>query len=122
MHYERFSISDATAELIRGARESGHRVIAVGTTTLRVLESAGEGGIAAGSGRTNLFVRPPFHFKVVDALITNFHLPCSSLLMLAAAFAAPGQTSGRGLILRAYEEAIAQRYRFFSYGDAMLLR
>jgi S-adenosylmethionine:tRNA ribosyltransferase-isomerase len=124
MHQERFSISAATAETIRAAKESGRRVVAVGTTTLRVLESAGRGGagqLAAGSGRTNLFVHPPFHFQIVDALVTNFHLPRSTLLMLAAAFAAPDETRGRELMLRAYEEAIARGYRFYSYGDAMLL-
>ncbi|MGA2173609.1 MAG: tRNA preQ1(34) S-adenosylmethionine ribosyltransferase-isomerase QueA [Verrucomicrobiota bacterium] len=121
MHSERFTISAATAETIRAAKEFNRRVVAVGTTTLRVLESAGAGQLAAGAGRTNLFVHPPFHFQIVDALVTNFHLPRSTLLMLAAAFAAPGDTRGRPLILRAYEEAIARRYRFFSYGDAMLL-
>jgi S-adenosylmethionine:tRNA ribosyltransferase-isomerase len=121
MHYERFTISPDTAETIRAAKESRQRIIAVGTTTLRVLESAGADKLVAGSGRTNLFVRPPFHFRIADALVTNFHLPCSSLLILAAAFAAPDDTLGRALILRAYGEAIARRYRFFSYGDAMLL-
>ena len=122
MHYERYSISPAAAETIRSAKETGRRVAAVGTTALRVLESAGAGPPAAGAGRTNLFVRPPFDFHIVDALVTNFHLPRSTLLMLAAAFAAPGQAGGLPLILRAYREAIARRYRFFSYGDAMLLR
>jgi S-adenosylmethionine:tRNA ribosyltransferase-isomerase len=119
LHHERFTLGRETAEAIRGAKESGHRVIAVGTTTVRVLESVPE--LTIGPGRTNLFVHPPFHFRVVDALVTNFHLPSSSLLMLAAAFAAPDETRGRELILRSYEEAIARRYRFFSYGDAMLL-
>jgi S-adenosylmethionine:tRNA ribosyltransferase-isomerase len=122
MHHERFTIGADTAETIRAAKESGRRVVAVGTTTLRVLESDAAGKLAAGPGRTNLFVRPPFHFQMVNALVTNFHLPRSSLLMLAAAFAAPGETRGLPLILRAYEEAVARRYRFFSYGDAMLLR
>jgi S-adenosylmethionine:tRNA ribosyltransferase-isomerase len=89
----------------------------VGTTTLRVLESATQ----AGEGRTRIFIRPPHQFKTTDALLTNFHLPRSTLLMLAAAFAAPGETRGRDLMLRVYEEAVARRYRFFSYGDAMLL-
>jgi S-adenosylmethionine:tRNA ribosyltransferase-isomerase len=122
MHYERFSVSAETAAMINTAKEAGHRIIAVGTTTLRVLESAGLDRITAGSGRTNLFVRPPFHFRIVDALVTNFHLPRSTLLMLVAAFAAPNETRGRDLILRAYGEAVSQRYRFFSYGDAMLLK
>ncbi len=117
MHEERFTFSAETAEAIREAKSSGHRVIAAGTTSLRVLESATE----AGEGRTRIFIHPPYNFKTVDALVTNFHLPRSTLLMLAAAFAAPGQTRGRDMILRAYEEAVAQRYRFFSYGDAMLL-
>ncbi len=124
LHQERFSISAATVETIRAAKESGRRVAAVGTTTVRVLESAGRAGagqLAVGSGRTDLFVHPPFHFQIVDALLTNFHLPRSTLLMLAAAFAAPDETRGRELMLRAYEEAIARRYRFYSYGDAILL-
>jgi S-adenosylmethionine:tRNA ribosyltransferase-isomerase len=117
MHDERFEIPGETADVIRDAKASGRRVVAVGTTTVRVLESAG----SATSGRTNVFIYPPFHFNRIDALVTNFHLPRSTLLMLTAAFAAPGETRGRDLILRAYAEAIANRYRFFSYGDAMLL-
>ena len=117
MHYERFEIPAESAEAIRDAKISGRRVVAVGTTTVRVLESAG----SSRSGRTNIFIHPPFHFNIVDALVTNFHLPRSTLLMLASAFAAPGETRGRDLILRAYAEAIASRYRFFSYGDAMLM-
>ena len=117
MHEERFAVSPETADAVREAKRSGHRVVAAGTTTLRVLESSTQ----AGEGRTRLFIRPPYQFKTVDALLTNFHLPRSTLLMLAAAFAAPGETRGRELILRAYEKAVAQRYRFFSYGDAMLL-
>jgi S-adenosylmethionine:tRNA ribosyltransferase-isomerase len=117
MHYESYEIPAETAGAIREAKKSGRRVIAVGTTTMRVLES----GSAAGRGRTNLFIRPPYQFKVVDALVTNFHLPRSTLLVLVSAFAAPGSEEGRELILRAYREAIAERYRFFSYGDAMLI-
>jgi S-adenosylmethionine:tRNA ribosyltransferase-isomerase len=117
MHYERFEIPDETAEAIRAAKTSGRRVVAVGTTTARVLE----GAAGARSGRTNIFIHPPHRFNIIDALATNFHLPRSTLLMLAAAFAAPGETRGRDLILTAYAEAIARRYRFFSYGDAMLL-
>jgi S-adenosylmethionine:tRNA ribosyltransferase-isomerase len=117
MHYERFEIPDETADAVRDAKTSGRRVVAVGTTTVRVLEGAG----SSKSGRTNIFIHPPFRFNIVDALVTNFHLPRSTLLMLASAFAAPGETRGRDLILRAYGEAIANRYRFFSYGDAMLL-
>jgi S-adenosylmethionine:tRNA ribosyltransferase-isomerase len=124
MHEERFSVSRETAERINAARQSGRRVVAVGTTTVRVLESlaAGhEGSLAPGEGRTHIFIHPPFHFRVVDALVTNFHLPCSTLLMLVSAFAAPGEVRGRELMLSAYAEAIRQRYRFFSYGDAMLI-
>jgi S-adenosylmethionine:tRNA ribosyltransferase-isomerase len=117
MHEERFVIGAETAAALRETKEAGRRVVAAGTTTLRVLESA----TVAGAGRTRLFVHPPHAFKTVDVLLTNFHLPRSSLLMLAAAFAAPGQTRGRDLILRAYQEAVELRYRFFSYGDAMLL-
>jgi S-adenosylmethionine:tRNA ribosyltransferase-isomerase len=117
MHEERFAISADTAEAVRETKKAGGRIVAAGTTTLRVLESATE----AGEGRTRLFIHPPYEFKTVNALVTNFHLPRSTLLMLAAAFAAPGTTHGRDLILRAYAEAVAQRYRFFSYGDAMFL-
>ncbi|HEY3862617.1 MAG TPA: tRNA preQ1(34) S-adenosylmethionine ribosyltransferase-isomerase QueA [Verrucomicrobiae bacterium] len=117
MHAERFVLSEETAKALRETKEAGARIVAAGTTTLRVLESANQPGL----GRTRLFIHPPRDFKTVDALITNFHLPRSTLLMLAAAFAAPGTTRGREMILRAYEEAIARRYRFFSYGDAMLL-
>jgi S-adenosylmethionine:tRNA ribosyltransferase-isomerase len=117
MHEERFVFSAETAQAIRETKDAGHRVFAAGTTTLRVLESATQ----PGEGRTRLFVHPPYRFKTVDALLTNFHLPRSTLLMLVSAFAAPGQTHGRDLILRAYEEAVALRYRFFSYGDAMLI-
>jgi len=117
MHEERFELGAETAEALRAAKRAGRRIVAAGTTTLRVLESAAQ----AGPGRTRLFIRPPHDFKTVDGLVTNFHLPRSTLLMLAAAFAAPGETRGRDLLLRAYEEAVTRRYRFFSYGDAMLL-
>jgi len=117
MHEELFVLSAETADAIGEARRTGRRIIAAGTTTLRVLESATQ----PGEGRTRIFIHPPYLFKTVDVLLTNFHLPRSTLLMLAAAFAAPGETHGRDLILKAYQEAVAQRYRFFSYGDAMLL-
>lgn len=124
MHYERFHVSsEAVAEITRAKAEK-RRVITVGTTSVRVLESVArehEGKIVAGSGRTNIFIYPPFHFRIVDALITNFHLPRSTLLMLVSAFASPGDISGREEILAAYAEAVQQRYRFFSYGDAMLI-
>jgi S-adenosylmethionine:tRNA ribosyltransferase-isomerase len=117
MHEERFALSTETADAIRKAKAAGHRIVAAGTTTLRVLESATQ----AGAGRTRLFIHPPHNFQSVDALVTNFHLPRSTLLMLASAFAAPGETRGRDLLLRAYKEAVELRYRFFSYGDAMLI-
>jgi S-adenosylmethionine:tRNA ribosyltransferase-isomerase len=124
MHEERFEMSDATARAVNEAKAAGRRIIAVGTTTTRVLESvarANRGRLVAGRGRTKIFIHPPFDFKIVDELLTNFHLPCSTLLMLVSAFAAPGQTRGREMILSAYAEAVRERYRFFSYGDAMLI-
>jgi S-adenosylmethionine:tRNA ribosyltransferase-isomerase len=124
MHEERYKISEATAAAVNAAKAEHRRVVAVGTTSVRVLESSAaqpDGTINAGSGRTRIFIYPPRHFKIVDALLTNFHLPCSTLLMLVSAFAAPGKISGREMILSAYTEAIRERYRFFSYGDAMLI-
>jgi S-adenosylmethionine:tRNA ribosyltransferase-isomerase len=124
MHEERFEISAATAATVNEAKRAHRRVIAVGTTSLRALESvaaANGGRLVECRGRTNLFIHPPYPFEVADALITNFHLPRSTLLMLVSAFAAPGQTRGRELILSAYAEAIRERYRFYSYGDAMLI-
>jgi S-adenosylmethionine:tRNA ribosyltransferase-isomerase len=124
MHEERYELSEETARIVNEAKRDGRRVIAVGTTSVRVLESvAGQhnGALAAGPGRTRIFIYPPRDFKIVNALLTNFHLPCSTLLMLVSAFAAPGETRGREMVLSAYAEAIRERYRFFSYGDAMLL-
>lgn len=125
MHTEQFEINAEAAAAIRTARESGRRVIAVGTTSVRTLESAARenaGIVNFCRGKTDIFLYPPARFAVVDALLTNFHLPESTLLMLVSAFAAPGETwAGRDLILRAYTEAIRERYRFFSYGDAMLI-
>lgn len=116
MHAEAFRVPEATVAAIRAARERGGRAVAVGTTVARALESAARGGeLVAASGSTDLFIRPPFEFRAVDGLLTNFHLPGSTLLVLVAAFA------GRERVLAAYREAVAQRYRFFSYGDAMLL-
>ncbi len=117
MHEERFEVPAATAGAVAGARGRGGRVIAVGTTSLRALEAAadGAGGVRAGPGSTALFVRPGYVPKVVDGLLTNFHLPRSTLLMLVAALA------GRERLLAAYREAVERRYRFYSYGDAMLL-
>jgi S-adenosylmethionine:tRNA ribosyltransferase-isomerase len=117
MHAEWYSVPAATAAAIEAARARGGRVVAVGTTSLRALESAtaGTGDVRAGEGETTLFVTPGYRFRVVDRLLTNFHLPKSTLLMLVAAFA--GHTTVRA----AYAHAIERRYRFFSYGDAMLL-
>ena len=116
MHRERFEVPRATVDAIEAASRAGGRVLAAGTTVLRALESAARGGrLEASAGETELFVYPGFAFRVVDRLLTNFHLPKSSLLMLVAAFA------GAENIRRAYAHAIEQRYRFFSYGDAMLI-
>ena len=116
MHSEWYRIPEDTARMVRAARARGSRIIAVGTTSLRALESAaGADGLQAGSGETSLFVTPGYRFRVVDVLLTNFHLPKSTLLMLVSAFA------GYGNIRAAYAHAVAERYRFFSYGDAMFL-
>ena len=116
MHSEWYSISDETVQIIKATQAAGGRVIAVGTTSLRALESASQSGtLQAGSADTNLFITPGYTFKTVDRLITNFHLPKSTLLMLVSAFA------GYERIRHAYVHAIAEKYRFFSYGDAMLL-
>ena len=115
MHTERYDISAAAAERIRAVAEGPGRIVAVGTTVVRTLETAaaGPGGIRAGCGETRLFIKPGFRFGAVDALLTNFHLPQSTLLMLVCAFA------GQQRVLEAYRCAVAARYRFFSYGDAM---
>ncbi len=115
LHEERFELPEATAAAVARTRERGGRVVAVGTTSARVLETcaADAGRVRAGRGATDLFLRPGSAFRVVDALLTNFHLPRSSLLLLVAAFA------GRERVLAAYAEAIARGYRFYSYGDAM---
>ncbi len=117
MHSERFEIPQAAADAIAATRAAGGRVIAVGTTSLRALESAGNenGTVRTGAAETDIFITPGYRFQVVDRLITNFHLPKSTLLMLVSAFA------GYDAIRAAYAHAVAGRYRFFSYGDAMLL-
>jgi S-adenosylmethionine:tRNA ribosyltransferase-isomerase len=118
MHQEWGSIDDQTASLITAGRDVGGRCVAVGTTSVRVLESAtaaGGGKLASWTGQTELFIRPPYQFQAVDALLTNFHLPRSSLLVLVSAFA------GRELTMKAYRAAIENEYRFYSYGDAMLI-
>jgi S-adenosylmethionine:tRNA ribosyltransferase-isomerase len=118
IHSERYSISSAAASAIHDARGDGRRIVAVGTTTVRTLEHVirlGDGKIIAGQGAADLFIYPGFEFKVVGAMLTNFHLPQSSLLMLVSAFA------GRENVLRAYEHAVRERYRFYSYGDCMFI-
>jgi S-adenosylmethionine:tRNA ribosyltransferase-isomerase len=116
MHRERYVIPQETVDAIAATRAAGGRVIAVGTTSMRALEAAAQDGpLEAGSAETEIFILPGFHFQVVDALITNFHLPKSTLMMLVSAFA------GMDSIRRAYAHAVAHRYRFFSYGDAMFI-
>lgn len=116
MHSERYEISQGTVDAVHHAKANGGRVIAVGTTSLRALESAaGRGRLQVGSGETNIFITPGYRFTVVDMLLTNFHLPKSTLLMLVCAF------GGMKEMLAAYHHAVAQEYRFFSYGDAMLI-
>ena len=122
MHREWYELPAATVEQIERARSAGGRVVAVGTTVVRVLESAArQGPLRPQCGWTDLFLYPPADFAVVDALVTNFHLPASTLLMLVAAFCSPGATEGRDQILAAYRHAVAQGYRFYSYGDAMFI-
>ncbi|MCX6925402.1 MAG: tRNA preQ1(34) S-adenosylmethionine ribosyltransferase-isomerase QueA [Verrucomicrobia bacterium] len=128
MYEERYELSAESARAINEAKSQGRRVLAVGTTSVRVLESAAAQAaptapatVVAGTGRTRIFIHPPYDFKIPDALLTNFHLPRSTLLMLVSAFAAPKSTVGRAMMLSAYAAAIAGRYRFFSYGDAMLI-
>lgn len=113
MHRERYAVSESTAAAVNAVHPPG-RVVAIGTTTARVLESLGR-PLPAGSGSTEIFIHPPYTPRAVDVLLTNFHLPKSTLLMLVSAFA------GREFTLRAYAEAVAQKYRFYSYGDCMLL-
>lgn len=117
MHSEFYQIEEEAARKINEAKASGHRVICVGTTSCRTIEAAAEedGLLREKSGWTDIFIYPGYRFKVLDGLITNFHLPQSTLLMLVSALA------GREQVLRAYEEAVAQRYRFFSFGDAMMI-
>jgi S-adenosylmethionine:tRNA ribosyltransferase-isomerase len=125
MHAERFEIGEETVFAVNEAKQSGRRVIAVGTTATRALETVARlnaGKINVYKGKTDIFLFPPAPFHIADALLTNFHLPESTLLMLVSAFAAPGEKArGRELILSAYAEAVRERYRFFSYGDAMFI-
>ena len=117
MDFERWQIPEETARKIAAAKSAGGRVVAVGTTSVRTLESAAARpeGFGAGQGRTDLFIHPPYDFRVVDAMVTNFHLPKSTLIMMISAFA------GRDFVREAYREAIRERYRFYSYGDCMLI-
>ena len=116
MHSERYTIPQTTVDAIHHAQAQGHRIIAVGTTSLRALESAAQSGrLVAGENETSIFITPGYQFRVVEQLLTNFHLPKSTLLMLVSAF------GGYKVMRQAYAHAIAQRYRFFSYGDAMLI-
>lgn len=116
MHYEYYSVSEQAARMINDAKKEGRRVIAVGTTSVRTLESAACGGrVQAGSADTDIFIYPGYDYQIVDALITNFHLPKSTLIMLVSAFC------GREETLRIYRRAVEERYRFFSFGDAMLI-
>ena len=152
MHEEQYELCEETAKVVNAAKHEGRRVVAVGTTSVRVLESASRAGdlegaqgqsllltsattmtgpglaisrpvpgIRHGKGKTRIFIYPPYEFRIVDMLLTNFHLPHSTLLMLVSAFAAPKEIKGREMLLSAYAEAVRERYRFFSYGDAMLL-
>ena len=118
MHEEAYEVPEETVAAVRDAREIGRPIVAVGTTVVRTLEAAtdSEGRLAAGVGATRLFIRPPHRFRLVDHLVTNFHLPRSTLLALVMALA------GVDLTRRAYRAAIDERYRFYSYGDAMLIR
>jgi S-adenosylmethionine:tRNA ribosyltransferase-isomerase len=116
MHKEWCTVSATTVAAIQATKASGGRVVAVGSTSARTLETASRSGtLNEWSGETDLFIRPPFEFRTVDCLMTNFHLPQTTLLLMVSAFA------GEQLVRLAYETAIAERYRFFSYGDAMLI-
>jgi len=117
MHEEYYELSEEAAQKINNARANGHRVIAVGTTSTRTLETVADekGGVVAKSGWSDIFIYPGYKFKILDGLITNFHLPESTLIMLVCAFA------GKEKVFKAYEEAIKERYRFYSFGDAMLI-
>jgi S-adenosylmethionine:tRNA ribosyltransferase-isomerase len=117
MEAEWIELSEETAREIEKTKARGGKVIAVGTTTTRTLESFsnGDGGVRSGKGRTSLFIYPPYRFRVIDGLVTNFHLPKSTLIMLVSAFA------GKELLMKAYQEAIHRKYRFYSYGDSMLI-
>lgn len=118
MHSEFYQVTQEAADMINSTKQAGGRVICVGTTSCRTIESAAEedGKVRAGSGDTEIFIYPGYQFKVLDKLITNFHLPESTLIMLVSALA------GREKVLNAYKEAVQERYRFFSFGDAMFIK
>ena len=118
MHSEFYTLSEETAEILNEAKKEGRRIIAVGTTSIRTLEAVYQknGKICADSGWTDIFIYPGFEFKVVDAIITNFHLPKSTLIMLIAAF------TSKEIILNAYNDAVSKKYRFFSFGDCMFIK
>ncbi|HFZ6407220.1 TPA: tRNA preQ1(34) S-adenosylmethionine ribosyltransferase-isomerase QueA, partial [Streptococcus agalactiae] len=119
MHSEFYQLSKEAADTLNAVKESGGRIVAVGTTSIRTLETIGSkfnGELKADSGWTNIFIKPGYQFKVVDAFSTNFHLPKSTLVMLVSAFA------GRDFVLEAYNHAVEERYRFFSFGDAMFVK
>ena len=115
MHEEYYEISKEAAEALNRAKKNGKRIISVGTTSTRTLESAYDNGFKETCANTSIFIYPGYKFKAVDALITNFHLPKSTLIMVVSALA------GREFILKAYEEAVKEKYRFFSFGDAMFI-
>ncbi|MDG1891770.1 MAG: tRNA preQ1(34) S-adenosylmethionine ribosyltransferase-isomerase QueA [Verrucomicrobiota bacterium] len=126
MHKESYDVPEATLRAIEETRQQGGKITAVGTTSLRVLESLAQDWKPGNANhdiasKTGIFIYPPFRFQLTDRLITNFHLPKSSLLMLISAFAAPGTTDGVAEMQRVYQEAISEKYQFFSYGDAMLI-
>lgn len=118
MHSELYQVSQQAADLINSTKAAGGRIVCVGTTSCRTIESAANssGKVIAGSGNTEIFIYPGYQFKVLDQLITNFHLPESTLIMLVSALA------GRERVLNAYQAAVSERYRFFSFGDAMLIK
>jgi S-adenosylmethionine:tRNA ribosyltransferase-isomerase len=117
MHVEEYEVPESTAQQVNQTRGQGKTIVCVGTTTVRTLETAADrdGTVRAGGGETSLYIYPGYRFKITQALITNFHMPDSSLILMVSAFA------GKQKIERAYRHAVAERYRFFSYGDAMLL-
>ena len=118
MDAERYQVPSETAEAIRACRERHGRVVAIGSTSVRTLETVAAvhgGEVVAESGSSSIFIYPPYRFQTIDAMLTNFHLPQSTLIMMVSALA------GKDLIFRAYQEAIRERYRFFSYGDCMLI-